>query len=46
MNYYQQIYEFIVFGYALPSPAEEIIRNMKIIDAALESSDTEKIVYL
>ncbi len=46
MNYYQQIYEFIVFGYALPSPAEEIIRNMKIIDAALESSDTEKVVYL
>lgn len=46
MNYYQQIYEFIVFGYALPSAAEEIIRNMKIIDAALESSDTEKVVYL
>lgn len=46
MNYYQQIYEFMVFGYALPSPAEEIIRNMKIIDAALESSNTEKIVYL
>jgi len=46
MNYYQQIYEFIVFGYALPSPAEEIIRNMKIIDAALESSNTEKVVYL
>lgn len=46
MNYYQQIYEFIVFGYALPSPAEEIIRNMKIIDAALESSNTEKVIYL
>ncbi|MFY7814310.1 MAG: Gfo/Idh/MocA family protein, partial [Chryseobacterium taeanense] len=27
MNYYQQIYEFIVFGYALPSPAGEIVRN-------------------
>ncbi len=46
MNYYQQIYEFIVFGYALPSPAEEIITNMKIIDAALESSNAEKVVYL
>lgn len=46
MNYYQQIYEFIVFGYALPSPAHEIIRNMKIIDAALESANTEKVVYI
>jgi len=46
MNYYQQIYEFIVFGYALPSPAEEIIKNMKIIDAALESSDAQKVVYM
>lgn len=46
MNYYQQIYEFIVFGYALPSPAEEIIRNMKIIDAALESAAGERVVYL
>lgn len=46
MNYYQQIYEFIVFGYALPSPAEEIIKNMKIIDAAMESSRLEKLIYL
>lgn len=46
MNYYQQIYEFIVFGYALPSPAEEIIKNMKIIDAAVESSKQEKVIYL
>ena len=46
MNYYQQIYEFIVFGYALPSPAEEVIRNMKIIDAALESAAGERVVYL
>lgn len=45
MNYYQQIYEFIVFGYALPSPAEEIIKNMKIIDAAVESSRQEKVIY-
>ncbi|MCQ4141242.1 Gfo/Idh/MocA family oxidoreductase [Chryseobacterium sp. EO14] len=46
MNYYQQIYEFIVFGYALPSPAEEIIKNMKIIDAAAESYKQEKMIYL
>lgn len=46
MNYYQQIYEFIVFGYALPSPAEEIIKNMKIIDAAAESFKQEKVIYL
>jgi predicted dehydrogenase len=46
MNYYQQIYEFIVFGYALPSPAGEIIKNMKIIDAAMESSKEGKVVYL
>ncbi|WP_027380963.1 Gfo/Idh/MocA family oxidoreductase [Chryseobacterium daeguense] len=46
MNYYQQIYEFIVFGYALPSPAGEIIKNMKIIDEAMESSGQEKVIYL
>lgn len=46
MNYYQQVYEHIVFGYALPSPAEEIIKNMKIIDAALKSSELEKVVEL
>lgn len=46
MNYYQQIYEHIVFGYPLPSPAEEIIQNMKLIEAAIESAKEEKIVYL
>jgi scyllo-inositol 2-dehydrogenase (NADP+) len=46
MNYYQQIYEFIVFGYALPSPAEEVIKNMKIIEAAMQSSKEGKIVSL
>jgi len=45
MNYYQQIYEHIVFGYPLPSSAEEIIQNMKIIDAAVDSSKTEKNIY-
>ena len=46
MNYYQEIYEHIVFGYQLPSPAAEIIQNMKIIDAALESSKEGKVVGL
>ncbi|MGA9211391.1 Gfo/Idh/MocA family oxidoreductase [Kaistella sp.] len=46
MNYYQEIYEHIVFGYALPSPAIEIIPNMKIIEAALESSKEGKVVEL
>ncbi|KQM50156.1 Gfo/Idh/MocA family oxidoreductase [Chryseobacterium sp. Leaf201] len=44
MNYYQQVYEFMVFGYALPSPAEEIIKNMRIIDAAVESSRQGRII--
>ncbi len=46
MNYYQNIYEHIVFGYYLPSPAEEVILNMKIIDAAMESSKQEKVITL
>lgn len=46
MNYYQQIYEHIVFGYPLPSPGKEVILNMKIIDAATESSEQGKIVNL
>lgn len=46
MNYYQQIYEHIVFGYPLPSPGKEIIQNMKIIDASLESTKEEKVVVL
>ncbi|WP_373797503.1 Gfo/Idh/MocA family oxidoreductase [Kaistella sp.] len=46
MNYYQEIYEHIVFGYPLPSPAAEIIQNMKIIEAALESSKEGKVVGL
>lgn len=44
MNYYQQVYEFMVFGYALPSPAEEIIKNMRIIDAAMESARQGRII--
>ncbi|WHF51564.1 Gfo/Idh/MocA family oxidoreductase [Chryseobacterium gotjawalense] len=44
MNYYQEIYGHIVFGYPLPSPGSEIIQNMKIIEAALESSKEGKIV--
>jgi len=46
MNYYQNIYEHIVFGYYLPSPAEEVILNMKIIEAAMESSKEGRIVSL
>lgn len=46
MNYYQAIYEHIVFDDVLPSPASEIIQNMKIIDAALESSSSEKVIRL
>lgn len=38
MNYYQAIYEHIVFGADLPSPGSEIIQNMKIIEAAMESA--------
>lgn len=46
MDYYQQIYEHIVFGYTLPSPGKEVIQNMKIIDASLESSKEERVVVL
>lgn len=46
MDYYQEIYEHIVFGADLPSPGTEIIQNMKIIEAALESSSEGKIVEL
>ncbi|CAA7196387.1 Gfo/Idh/MocA family oxidoreductase [Chryseobacterium potabilaquae] len=46
MNYYQQIYESMVFGYALPSPATEIIQNMIIIDAAERSAKEEKVINL
>ncbi|OBW40881.1 putative oxidoreductase YvaA [Chryseobacterium sp. MOF25P] len=46
MNYYQQIYEHIVFGYALPSLGNEVVQNMKIIKAALESSKKGKVVEL
>ncbi|KEY19071.1 Gfo/Idh/MocA family oxidoreductase [Kaistella antarctica] len=46
MNYYQEIYEHIVFRSALPSTGSEIIKNMKIIEAALESSRQGKVVEL
>ncbi|MBW8524470.1 Gfo/Idh/MocA family oxidoreductase [Chryseobacterium chendengshani] len=46
MNYYQQIYEHIVFGYALPSLGNEVIQNMKIIEASLESSKKGKVIEL
>lgn len=46
MHYYQEIYEHIVFGDVLPSPGSEIIQNMKIIEAALESAATGTIIAL
>ena len=38
MHYFQEIYEHMVFGNALPSPASEIVLNMKLVDMALQSS--------
>lgn len=46
MNYYQNIYEHIVFGYYLPSPGGEVVENMKIINAAMESAKEGKVIYL
>ncbi|WP_226065554.1 Gfo/Idh/MocA family oxidoreductase [Kaistella polysaccharea] len=46
MTYYQEIYEHIAFGYPLPSSGEEIIQNMRIIEAALESSKENKTIAL
>lgn len=46
MDYYQQIYEHIVFGYPLPSPGKGVIQNMKIIDASLESAKDGKVTVL
>ena len=44
MNYYHAIYEHVVFGYSVPSPAEEVVQNMKIIDAALESAKEGRVI--
>lgn len=44
MNYYHAIYEHVVFGYPVPSPAEEVVQNMKIIDAALESAKEGRVI--
>ncbi|WP_353151151.1 Gfo/Idh/MocA family oxidoreductase [Chryseobacterium sp.] len=46
MHYYQEIYEHIVFGYTLPSPGKEVIQNMKIIEASMESAKEGKVVKL
>lgn len=46
MNYYQQIYEHIIFGYALPSLGNEVVQNMKIIEVALESSRKGRVLDL
>ena len=42
MYYFQEIYEHIVFGKALPSPASEIVVNMELVDAALQSSSEKR----
>ena len=44
MNYYQQIYEHIVFDEPLPSPGAEVIINMKLIEAAEESSKKGQVI--
>ena len=44
MNYYQQIYEHIVFEEPLPSPGAEVIINMKLIEAAEESSKKGQVI--
>ncbi|WP_250253916.1 Gfo/Idh/MocA family oxidoreductase [Chryseobacterium sp. Marseille-Q3244] len=46
MDYYQQIYEHIVFGYPLPSPGKEVIQNMNIIEASLKSAQEGKVIIL
>ena len=46
MNYYHQIYEHIVFQQPLPSPGAEIIINMKLIEAAEESSRSERVTLI
>ncbi|MCT3654076.1 Gfo/Idh/MocA family oxidoreductase [Elizabethkingia anophelis] len=44
MDYYQEIYEYVVFGNPLPSPGKEVIQNMKLIDKALESAESGQII--
>ncbi|WP_027376227.1 Gfo/Idh/MocA family oxidoreductase [Kaistella palustris] len=46
MDYYVQIYEHLIFGGSLPSPASEIVGNMRIIETAMKSSQEEKTVTL
>ncbi len=46
MNFYHQIYEHIVFQQPLPSPGAEIIINMKLIEAAEESSRSERVTLI
>lgn len=46
MDYYEAVFRHLAFGEALPSPAEEIIMNMKIIEAALQSAEKGAFVTL
>jgi len=46
MNYYQAVYDHVTDGGPLPSPGSEIIVNMMIIEAAIESAETGAFVRL
>lgn len=46
MDFYNEIDEHFVSGKSVPSSGEEVLLNMKIIDAALESAKLGKIVEL
>lgn len=46
MQYYDCIYDHITRGKPLPSPGEEILENMQLLEAALLSSAQEKVIKL
>ncbi|ACU08144.1 putative oxidoreductase [Flavobacteriaceae bacterium 3519-10] len=46
MNYYQAIYDHLTDGSPLPSPGSEIIGNMKVIEATIESAKKGAVVSL
>ena len=46
MSYFEAVYQYLINGSAVPSPGEEIILNMEIIDAALQSTNEGKRIQL
>ncbi len=46
MHYFDALYRHLTMSDALPSPADEIVLNMKIIEAALQSAETGAFVVL